>query len=187
MMKRAFASLLLCAVALCVPSMKARASRVAIEGDAVSLNLKGLDGQTYNLEAMRGNVLLVSFGATWCQPCVAELRALEELKKEYRTKPVKILWVNIEGTDEISDKGLRDYVKQQKLTFPVLRDTGKLTYAQFSTRVRIPLVVFFDKNGNVARPVQFGMATPELYKSHVRERLDKLLAAQEGGNASRAQ
>jgi thiol-disulfide isomerase/thioredoxin len=177
-MIRLFALMLLCAVALCAPSLKARGTQAAFEDDAVSFKLKGIDGQTYNLEMMKGNVLLISFGATWCQPCVAELRALEELKKEYRTKPVKFLWVNIEGDDEISDKRLREYAKQQKLTLPVLRDTAKLTYAQFSTRVRIPLVVFFDKSGNVVKPVQFGMATPEMYKARVRERLDKLLAAQ---------
>jgi thiol-disulfide isomerase/thioredoxin len=47
--------------------------------------LKGVDGKTYDLAQMRGNVVLVSFGATWCAPCVEELRALEELKNEYKT------------------------------------------------------------------------------------------------------
>lgn len=180
MMRLTVLSLLFCSALACAAPARAQVYRAAREGDEerVSLKLKGIDGQTYDLEGMRGNVLLVSFGATWCQPCQAELRALEELKKEYRTRPVKILWVNIEGDDEISDNDLREFVKKQKLTFPVLRDKSKFTFAQFSTRVRIPLVVFFDKSGRVVRPVQFGMATPELYKSHVRERLDKLLAAQ---------
>jgi thiol-disulfide isomerase/thioredoxin len=176
-MIRLLALLALCLVVICAPPLK---TRVAAESDEIGFKLKGLDGQTYDLQAMRGSVVLISFGATWCQPCVAELRALEELKKEYRGKPVRILWVNIEGTDEISNQDLREYIKQQKLTLTVLRDTSKMTYAQFSTRVRIPLVVFFDKSGNVARPFQFGMATPEMYKTRVRERLDKLLAAQDG-------
>lgn len=158
-----------------------------VADDAVSFRLKGVDGRTYDLDSMRGNVLLVSFGATWCSPCRAELRALEELKREYRDKPVRFLWVSIEGDDEISDKALRAYAEQQKLSFPVLRDAGKLTYAQFSQRVRIPLVVFFDKSGRVALPLRFGMATPELYKSHMRERLDKLLGTQSAAVSGRVQ
>jgi thiol-disulfide isomerase/thioredoxin len=177
-MKKFLAFILLSVLMLCAPSLKARGTRpVRDEGEGdVSIKLKGLDGRSYDIKGMRGNVVLVSFGATWCQPCVAELRALEELKKEYSAKPVKIFWINIEGDDEISDQGLREYIKRQKLTLTVLRDTAKLTYAQFSTRVRIPLVVFFDKSGNVVKPIRFGMATPEMYKTMVRERLDNLLA-----------
>jgi thiol-disulfide isomerase/thioredoxin len=188
MMKKFLALILLSVLMACAPLLQARGAQPVREGDEeVSLKLKGLDGRSYDIKGMRGNVVLVSFGATWCQPCVAELRALEELKKEYSAKPVKILWINIEGDDEISDQGLREYVKKQKLTLPVLRDTAKLTYAQFSTRVRIPLVVFFDKNGNVVKPVRFGMATPEMYKTMVRERLDKLLATQDAGKSARVE
>lgn len=168
---------------VCLLSLCAAASSVRADGekDDVSFRLRGIDGQTYDLERMRGQVLLVSFGATWCQPCAVELRALEELKREYAGKPVRILWVSIEGEDEISDHGLREYAKKQKMTLPVLRDAGKLTYAQFSTRVRVPLVVFFDREGRLSRPLQFGMATPEMYKTRVRERIDKLLAAEGAG------
>ena len=184
-MKKFLAFILLSVVMLGAASLKARGTRPVHEREEeISIKLKGLDGRSYDIKGMRGNVVLVSFGATWCLPCVEELRALEELKKEYGAKPVKILWINIQGDDEISDQGLREYVKKQKLTLTVLRDTAKLTYAQFSTRVRIPLVVFFDKSGNVVQPIRFGMATPEMYKTMVRERLDKLLAAQAAGNSA---
>jgi thiol-disulfide isomerase/thioredoxin len=185
MMKKFPAFILLSVVMLGAASLKARGTRPVHEGEEeISIKLKGLDGRSYDIKGMRGNVVLVSFGATWCLPCVEELHALEELKKEYSAKPVKILWINIQGDEEISDQGLREYVKKQKLTLTVLRDTAKLTYSQFSTRVRIPLVVFFDKSGNVVQPIRFGMATPEMYKTMVRERLDKLLAAQAAGNSA---
>lgn len=171
------ALLIICMLALAAPSSPVRAGAVD-EKEEVSFKLKGLDGRVFELEKLRGNVLLVSFGATWCQPCVAELRALEELKQEYAGRPVRILWVTIEGEDEISDRDLREYARRQRVTLPVLRDVGKLTYAQFSSRLRVPLVVFFDAEGRVARPVQFGMAKPEEYKTRVRERIDELLAGQ---------
>ncbi|MDQ3916994.1 MAG: TlpA family protein disulfide reductase [Acidobacteriota bacterium] len=136
---------------------------------------------------MRGRVLLVSFGATWCLPCRGELAALEQLKKEYAGRPVSFLWVNIEGADEVSDRRLRDYAKGLKLTLPVLRDTTRSAYSDFAARVPsplkqsvktpVPLVVFIDAAGRFSPPGHFGMASPESYKAMVRARLDSLLSS----------
>lgn len=141
----------------------------------ISVKLKGIDGKIYDVTEMRGQVLLVSFGATWCSPCWTELQALEELKREYKDQPVQFLWVSIEGTDEISDGKLRSFAKARGISFPVLRDPWGVAYAQFSTRRRIPLVVFFNQEGKLVAPQHAGMAEPELYKRTMRERLDRLL------------
>ncbi|HEX7998487.1 MAG TPA: TlpA disulfide reductase family protein [Pyrinomonadaceae bacterium] len=176
MMKRV--ALILFLVCLTAP-LSVRAQQQTNEPPLdVSIKLKGVDGKTYDLAEMRGSVLLVSFGASWCQPCWAELRALEELKREYKNQPVKFLWVSIEREEEISDGKLRSFARSQKLSFPVLRDPSGFTYAQFSTRRRIPLVVFFNREGKPVAPTHAGMAEPELYKRTMRERLDKLLQAQ---------
>jgi peroxiredoxin len=166
------------------------AAQVKPAGDStageVNIKLRGVDGKMYDIAEMKGNVLLVSFGATWCSPCWAELRALEELKNEYRDQPVKFLWVSIERREQISDGGLRDFAKEQKLSFPVLRDPTQLTYAQFSNRTRLPYVVFFDKVGNLAAPRHAGMTQPEVYKKIIRDNLDKLLKDRPEVDASSA-
>src|SRR5882724_13673807 len=88
------------------------------------MKLQGLDGKVYDMADQRGNVVLVSFGATWCAPCTTELRALEELLTEYRDKPVKFFWVSVERPEEVSNGALRRYAKDRKVSFPVLRDTA---------------------------------------------------------------
>ena len=108
-----------------------------------NMKLQGLDGRVYDLNDLRGNVVLVSFGATWCGPCTAELRALGELLVEYRGKPVKFYWISIEGPDEVSNDGLKRYAKERRVSFPVLRDTAKMVFSQFSPRVRLPMIVLF--------------------------------------------
>src|SRR6266496_2193066 len=61
---------------------------------------------------------------------------------------------------------------------PVVRDPTKTTYLQFSDRIRLPLNVFFSKDGRFDEPVTFGMSSdPEVYKARVRQRLDKLLSS----------
>ncbi len=152
----------------------------------VNIKLRGIDDKMYDIREMKGSVLLVSFGATWCSPCWAELRALEELRNEYRDQPVKFLWVSIDRREQLSDGGLREFVKEHRLTFPVLRDPTQLTYAQFSTRTRLPFVVFFDKDGNLAAPRHVGMTQPEAYKKIIRDNLDKLLKDKPAADASSA-
>src|SRR5438105_1650812 len=116
----------------------ARAQSAVSQSVDASLRLRGTDGKTYDLASMRGQVVLVSFGATWCEPCKEELKALEQLKKEYKDKPVTFLWVDIESEEEVSNSSLKDYAKKLKLSFPVLRDPDKSTFSRFSQRLRLP-------------------------------------------------
>lgn len=154
------------------------------EAKDYDIRLRGVDGRNYDLTTMRGQVLLVSFGATWCGPCKEELKALEQLKDEYKSKPVRFFWVSVEPSEEVSDGKLQSFARSIKFTFPILRDETRWTYAQFSTRQRIPLVVFFDKQGRFVAPAHAGMSTPEMYKRMVRGVLDKLLADQTTSGAS---
>lgn len=143
----------------------------------VTFNLKSLDGKTYDLERMRGKVILVSFGATWCVPCAWELAAIEELKDEFKNRPVEFLWVSVETKQEASNALLKHYAKTQRLTIPVLRDFDRTTFAQFSDRVRIPLVVFFNQEGKFVAPAHRGMASePIQYKNLMRARLKAILS-----------
>lgn len=147
------------------------------------LKLQGLDGKVYDLAELRGSVVLVSFGATWCAPCSTELRALEELLGEYREKPVKFFWVSIERPEEMTNAGLRRYAKERKLSFPVLRDTAKMVFLQFTPRVRLPMILMLGKDGKVDAPVQFGMRAPlDAYKDDMRTRLNKLLTTRVEGD-----
>ncbi len=158
--------------------------QAAPQANAV-IKLKGLDGKVYDTASMRGDVLVVSFGATWCTPCTWELVAIEELKEEYAGKPVRFLWVSIEDEKQTSDNLLRHYAKQRRLTIPVLRDPEAQAFSQFSSSTRIPVVVFFDQEGKHVAPVHRGMS-PEIseYKKMVRTRVDALLKARETGKTA---
>lgn len=180
-MKKAILSVLFVAGLLGV--LLSSSSRQAVNGQTGAypkqplVRLQGIDRHSYDVAEMRGNVVLVSFGATWCVPCSGELIALEDLKREYRGKPVKFFWVTIENDGQISDSGLKRYAAEHKLSFPVLRDPTKTAYLQFSPRVRLPMIVLFDKDGHVDGPAQFGMSSDvNNYKARVRARLDALLS-----------
>jgi thiol-disulfide isomerase/thioredoxin len=176
-MKRIFLLTLLCASLLVWGAARARAQNpvAGLSSEPGDIQLKGADGKTYDIASMRGQVVLVSFGATWCQPCKEELKALEQLKKEYKDKPVRFVWISIESEEDVSDSDLRSYARQLKISFPVLRDPDKRTFARFSQRLRLPTILFFGRDGRLSLPNHVGMAAIPFYMAKMRERLDKLL------------
>lgn len=173
-------AVLFVALLCCVASPVVRAQQVVEQSQPgeVYFKLKGVDGKFYDSSEMRGQVLLVSFGASWCAPCSAELVALEELKREFKEQPVKFFWISVEQPGETSDGKLRSFAKSKGVSFPVLRDSSGFFYAQFSNRRRIPLVIFINQEGKLVLPQHVGMAEPELYKRTMRERIKQLLQAQ---------
>jgi thiol-disulfide isomerase/thioredoxin len=182
-MKRLYLCSFIFAFLLCALASSTQAQVLANQTqEEVAIKLRGVDGKTYDVASLRGNVVLVSFGATWCLPCREELQALEQLKKEYKDKPVKFLWIDIESHEDVSDGALRDYAKKLKISFPVLRDPDKSTFSRFSTRLRLPTILFFDKSGKLSTPNHVGMAEIPLYMSTMRGRLDKLLTLEAATN-----
>lgn len=188
-MKRIFLYIFLSSALFTALTTEARGQQGAVAGlaedESPTFQLRGADGKDYDIAQMRGQVVLVSFGATWCLPCKEELKALEELKKEYRDKPVKFVWVSVESEEEVSDGGLRSYAKQLKISFPVLRDPDKRVFARFSQRLRLPTILFFDREGKLSLPNHVGMGAIPLYMSRMRERLDKLLKTADAATTTR--
>ncbi len=73
-----------------------------------------------SLDAYRGEVVLINIWATWCLPCRVEMPSIEQLHKELAPKGLKVLAVSVD--DPGTDKQIRDFVKQYRLTFEVLHD-----------------------------------------------------------------
>jgi thiol-disulfide isomerase/thioredoxin len=145
---------------------------------ASGFRLKGIDGKTYDSASMKGDVLVVSFGATWCVPCVWELVAIEELKEEFAGKPVRFFWVSVEDPKRASDNILRHFARERRLTIPVLRDPASETFLRYETTPRLPVLVFFDREGRHDAPTHRGMSQDTtLYKQMVRARVNALLAS----------
>jgi peroxiredoxin len=171
-------------LSLVLPSLPQRQISPPDERREVGFKLKGLDGKTYDTSVNAKEVWVVSFGATWCTPCTWELVAIEELKVEYEKKPVKFLWVSIEDDKRTSNNLLKHYAKERRLTIPVLRDPDGEAFRQFSTSTRIPVVVFFDRDGRYVAPAHRGMSTEiSEYKRMVRARVDALLRDPADGTA----
>jgi thiol-disulfide isomerase/thioredoxin len=79
--------------------------------------LEDLDGKPVDFSSFRGKTIFLNIWATWCPPCVAELPSIDRLAKDPRLKDVAFACVS---SDE-SLAGLRRFVRERRLTVPVLR------------------------------------------------------------------
>ena len=95
------------------------AAFAANTGDAApEFSLKNANGTTVTLNSLRGQVVFLSFWATWCPSCKEELPDLNELQRKYAGKGFTVLSVCIESSDAV----VANYLKKHPVAFPVLVD-----------------------------------------------------------------
>lgn len=72
--------------------------------------LKDKSGKRVSLRALRGKIVVVTFGASWCAPCKKELPKLDALAGRYKKKAagkVAFIAVNIDSTKSKGQKFMR--------------------------------------------------------------------------------
>lgn len=68
------------------------------------VQLKDLDGKNVNTAELtnHGKPMIISFWATWCKPCLRELKALNELYADWQDETgVRIIIVSIDSAQDI--------------------------------------------------------------------------------------
>jgi cytochrome c biogenesis protein CcmG/thiol:disulfide interchange protein DsbE len=77
-----------------------------------------LSGSTVTLAALRGRPALVTFWASWCEPCEREAPALERFARSLGSRATL---VGVNWSDP-SLSAARSFVRRYRWTFPDLRD-----------------------------------------------------------------
>jgi thiol-disulfide isomerase/thioredoxin len=111
-----------------------------------------IDAQGYQklIEQYRGKPLLVTFWATWCEPCRDEYPMLNELAKEYAPRGLHVVGVNLDDDGDLIL--MRRFMARYKPVFPNFRKK-KGGEAEFVESVlpgwkgAIPASFFYAKDG----------------------------------------
>jgi len=100
-------------------------------GPAPALELTGLDGGRYRLSDFRGQVVLVNFWATWCEPCREEMPSIQRLNERLSGRAFAVLTVNLEEPEA----RIRTFLSRNALDLTVLRDTGRNAAKLWNARI----------------------------------------------------
>lgn len=95
-----------------------------------------LDGQTFNLAALRGKVVLVTFWSTRCAICAAEVPKLNELAASYKNK--NVVFLGLTNDDAIKATA---FIEKKPFDFNILPNSfgTLLKYADRDSRGNIQM------------------------------------------------
>jgi peroxiredoxin len=137
-------------------------------GTAPEVGFTTLEGERIDLEALRGQVVLVNFWATWCMPCRLEMPGFEKLYRDRRDDGFVIVGVS---TDRTGDAGVRAFLEKHDITYPVGLESPGLRNA-FGGIGGIPTSFLIDRNGVIRHRV-FGFLPPPSLRLAVGRLLDE--------------
>jgi peroxiredoxin len=125
------------------------------------------DGRV-KLSALAGQVVVIDFWASWCEPCKRELPVLQKLHDALAPSGLVVLAISV---DEDPAEARR-FVLSRKLTLPTLSDVRGTVPDRFKLD-RMPTAVLIDRKG-VVRDVRRGYEPGD--EKALEDQLRKLLA-----------
>jgi len=113
---------------------------------------RDLSGKTVNLGDHLGrDVVFVSFWATYCEPCKAEMPVLQRFHDSYGKDGLAIVSVALDGPDTAAE--VAPYIRKQGYTFPVvLDDSGDIAQA-LNPSSTAPYAILVARDGRVVRRI----------------------------------
>ena len=97
-----------------------------------------------NIKEFRGNLILLNFWATWCEPCKEEMPSLNRLQVNENFNNLKIFAINI---SQESKKKVDDFFKDLNIeNFEPYYDAPTTLAKTFSLR-GVPTSILLDKDG----------------------------------------
>lgn len=111
---------------------------------APTLELPDLDGTMHGLADWRGQVVLLNFWASWCQPCVEEMPGIQRLAGQMQNRGLVVIGVNVAETKKRATRS----VEQMGVTFPVLLDAEGETFRAWGGKA-LPTSALIDRQGRL--------------------------------------
>lgn len=152
---------------------------ILAQSGPVEFSLRSIDGQTITSQSLRGEVVVLAFGASWLPLSRTQLQGLRKLADEYSDRGVVVYWVSTESENSKSknfatDEQLRAFAEKYGLKVTVLRDPDGVVSRRFGID-QLPAIVILDKQGNVAGTPISGLDPQGNLVGQLGRALDKVL------------
>ncbi len=141
-MKRVWVSLLMIGVLLW-------GSLLAASSKAPNVPFSTLDGKTYTFSDFRGKVVVVNFFASYCPPCMVELKELAKLYRKYERAGLVVVSLMV---DEEGQPLLPHIVEAKGITYPVGMASEEMLKA-FGNPPITPTTFIINREGEVVKRI----------------------------------
>jgi thiol-disulfide isomerase/thioredoxin len=125
---------------------KARLVKAELIGNPLELRFTALDGSAFDLERLRGKVVLVDFWASWCPDCLREFPTVRTVYEKFKDR-LEVVGISLDK----DQKALRNFISRKQVPWPQYSD-GKGWQNEIATRFgvgSIPELWLIDRDGRV--------------------------------------
>jgi thiol-disulfide isomerase/thioredoxin len=157
-------ALALAAASLALAASALAADEVGVGSPAPAFSLRTVNADVagagwVSLEKLVGpesedpgaKLVLLSFFASWCEPCKKEMPFLAKLDREYRERGLRVVSVGID-TDEAGQEAARKLVSDAGFKHPVCSDRFNILARRYlGEKAPLPSVFLIRKDGTIVR------------------------------------
>ncbi len=172
------------AVAMVCALVFGQARAIAPSPRGVEFNLRTVDGGSITSEMLRGDVVVLAFGASWLPLSRTQVQGIQELADQYTERDVRVYWVSTDSDkpqskNYASDDQLRAFARKNGLKVAVLRDPDGAVFKRLGVAGnQLPAIVILDRRGEVNVPSIGGLDPNRKLIDALSPRLNALLGTQ---------
>jgi peroxiredoxin len=112
-------------------------------------SLPDLQDQMVQLSSLRGKVVFINVWATWCPPCLDEMPTMQRLYDRLHARGLEVLAISL---DALGGQVVAPFVRDYRLTFPVLLDPRSTIERLYYTN-GVPESFIVDKRGRLVEKI----------------------------------
>src|SRR5215469_14186106 len=154
MLRTLLLSLILIGLAGCHSANLPQPTKHATAGEVGSslpqFSVKDLQGHPLSSADLRGNVVLIDFWATWCQPFKKEMPGYQKLADEYGSRGFVVIGFKFETMPDMEDPV--QFAKQIGVYYPFAVATEDLKQ-KFGGIDGLPTTMLYDRRGILRKKV----------------------------------
>jgi peroxiredoxin len=128
-----------------LPASRLSPGGVVVGSQRPDFRLGSSTGEIVTAEDFDGQVLLLNFWATWCEPCRREMPLLMRLQEQYGARGLQVVGVALDDV-----KKARDFVREYDIGYPILVGAGDVmetSLAFGNVDGVLPYSVLVDRSG----------------------------------------
>ena len=169
------------ALVLVLAALASPAFKTVGAAEQLNFNLRTTDGGKITSEMLRGDVVVLAFGASWLPLSRKQMEGVQELADQYADRDVRVYWVSTDSESEksknyASDEQLRAFAKKNGLKIAVLRDPDGALFKRLGVPGnQLPAVAILDRDGQVHGEPLAGIDPKGKLADQLSGRLNELL------------